>query len=281
MTEEAQKYIKDTDSRIASLEKTVSELVKGQQTLQEQQEATKKGQKKRMTAIERKIDIQNKNLKEFLSKLTQHIAPNDAGSMLGDWKDPENPGNQDQSDTEGDEEEDSSSESSDEDSTSPKAPDNSSSSRSAASKLVGDDNQKQVSYTLPETGNSRIGVSNGGQEAPVSEVRTSVTATGSSRDTESRSSPPTMPMMPQMDPQELKKLQATTGQAMGLSKVDLSNAQIAYMGNLLVINTKTISGIPESWTQASSNQRSQDPLVEAVSIPTMSASGLEDLSKNG
>ena len=173
--------------------------------------------------------------------------------MLGDWKDPENPGNQDQSDTEGDEEEDSSSESSDEDSTSPKAPDNSSSSRLAVSKSVGDDNQKQASYIQPATGKSRTGVGNGGQEVPVSEVRTSVTATGSSRDTESRSSPPTMPMMPQM----------------------------AYMGNLLVINTKTISGIPESWTQASSNQRSQDPLVEAVSIPTMSASGLEDLSKNG
>ena len=90
-----------------------------------------------------------------------------------------------------------------------------------------------------------------------------------------------MPMMPQLDPQDLKKLQATTGQAMGLKKVDLSNAQIAYMGNLLVINTKTISGIPESWTQASSNQRPQDPLVEAVHIPTMSASSLEDISKNG
>ena len=87
--------------------------------------------------------------------------------------------------------------------------------------------------------------------------------------------------MPQLDPQELKKLQATTGQAMGLKNVDLSNAQLAYMGNLLVINTKTISGIPESWTQASSNQRPRDPLVEAVHIPMMSASSLENSNKNG
>ena len=166
--------------------------------------------------------------------------------MMGDWKDSDDPENKDQSDAEGDEEEDSSSESSDDDTPTPKAPDSASRSRLAASKIVGDDNQKQASYEQPVTKKPHTGVGNEGQEAPDSGVRTSDTATGSSKGTESSSLPPTMPMMPQLDPQELKKLQATTGQAMGLKNVDLSNAQVAYMGNLLVINTNTISGIPES-----------------------------------
>ena len=288
MTSEAQKQMDDANSRIASLEKTVSELVKGQQSLHEQQEAIKKGQKRRMTAIEKnlstKLDIQNRNLKEFLTNLTNHIAPNNAGAIMAAWNDPEDP--ETQSDADGDEEGDSSSESSDDDddTPAPKPSDSPSRSRLAASKSAKDDNQKQASYVQPVNNKSRTGVASEGQEAPDLGARMSGTVTNSSRGTENNSSAPTMsmmPMMPQLDPQELMKLQATTGQAVGLKNVDLTNAHVAYMGGLLVINTNTISGIPESWTQTSSDQRPREPLAEAAHIPRTSVRSPEVISNNG
>ena len=287
MTSEAQKQMDDANSRIASLEKTVSELVKGQQSLQEQQEATKKGQKRRMTAIEKnlstKLDIQSRNLKEFLTILTNHIAPNNAGALMAAWNDPENPESETLSDADGDEEGDSSSESNDDDddTSALKTSDSPSRSRLAASKSAKDDNQRQASYVQSVNNKPRTGVASEGQEAHDLGARTSGTVTGSSKDTESSSPAPTMPMMPQLDPQELMKLQATTGQAVGLKNVDLTNAHVAYMGGLLVIKTNTIPGIPESWTQMSSNQSPRDSLVEAAHIPRTSVRSPEDTTNNG
>ena len=202
---------------------------------------------------------------------------------MGAWNDPDDPESEIQSDADGDEEGDSSSESSDDDddTPAPKPSDSPSRSRLAASKSAKDDNQKQASYVQPVNNKSRTGVASEGQEAPDSGARTSGIVTSSLKDTENSSSAPTMPMMPQLDPQELRKLQATTGQAMGLKNVDLTNAHVAYMGGLLVINTNTISGIPESWTQMSSDQRPRDPLAEAAHIPMTSVCSPEDTNNNG
>ena len=83
-------------------------------------------------------------------------------------------------------------------------------------------------------------------------------------------------------PRELKELQTSTGQEMGLRNVDLSNARIALMGNHLVISTESIPGIPGSWKLVSSGPRFQGPSEGAIPTPaTAPPSNLVNNSKNG
>ena len=124
-----------------------------------------------------------------------------------------------------------------------------SSEHASRSRSAGEDpkqSNNKVSDTKPKTGKPKnlTGPVRQGQEVPDSRPRTSDTGTDQSRASGSSSSTPPHPLP---HPILLRNLQAASGQEIGLGSIDLTNARVAITNNHLVIQTDTITGLPESW----------------------------------
>ena len=199
---------------------------------------------------------------------------------MGAWADPEESDEEEEAavNAGGEDGDGSSSGSSDSEDSDSEASEHTSRSRSA-----GEDpkqNNSKVSDTKLKTGKPKnlTGPDHQGQEVPDLRPKISDTGTGQSRASGSSSSTPLHPLP---HPILLRDLQATSGQEIGLGSIDLTNARVAFTNNHLVIQTDTVTGLPESWNPPPLPPRLPGHLAGAAAFRTRTERSRDTSNDNG